>query len=1433
MTPFRFIGIAILLACLAGGASAAETAAGPIGGVSPDGGSYIADGTNTTIPVTVVFTDPDGVNPDTLEIRVWRDGAPSALLQWALTTDAYRVTAKGSITVGGPGQSVLVAQLADDLGNVGFARATFTVSPAEPGLPVVSPDTHHDAFRNTTLGSFVLPFHLGSYTSAGITRNVALVYNSEHARPSMTVHADARPDPLTGQNVVAMSLRIENPSTGALIREQFYRKGSFPWQRLSWRTDTGSRTGAYKYHAVVRSHFADGTYKEKRTLVRGLLINEQGSRYGAGWSIAGVQRIHAGASWSDGVVLDEGNGIARFFTKGACAGDCTYVTPAGDFSRLEYRAASATYLRTYPDGSAITFSSRGLMTHVADRFGNTTAYAWVDTQDASPQPVLARIVDPLGHAVTFAYDATGYLRSVTVAGRTRTFTYNANKDLVRIAGPVSLDATYGTNHLLASYNVRYGSTDAGAVWDVAYDGHRKLGAIIAPEVLAGGVMVRPRTRFRSLEAATIVAAGTGTNVGNAAPAIDAATPLYEVQDPGGHFTRVAFDRYGNPVKVVGEAGTTTLTWNADGLPATTGGALDSSSWVWSADGELLQHSIDDRVVYEATYEAGRKRYERVSGTATWFSYGPRGELIRSWTGNPEDHQRTATTYEYNARHELVRITTPNRRRMEWSYDGNPWRSPDFVRMTREDGTVATTRYTYDEWSRLRTILNPLGEVTDRAYDDADRIIRVSDPRWRMTSFEFTGPHQTRVTDSTGKSFESTYNALGWLLSERHPGSELARTYRYDVDGLLTSSTDRRGRTVTRSYDAAHRPYDVTADGATTTFRYPDAYQVVVTNAESTVTTRFISGVGSLDLVRATLGGRRYDIRRFYEPGGTWRDTGFDLQTYVGEALQSTESIRYARDVVSAASPIASRFSLQDFTGRTSSIEYDTSGRPAFVHFANGATQANLFNADGRMTATSFNTAANARLGATFTYDILNRLTGRATPSGNRLWQYSYDDMGQVSSYSAANSIPVDCDPTVQDCSAGTGPRRNERYTYDAVGNRTDRNAVLLAGSNRYSAFDGYKLDYDAEGNVIRKSRLGHDQQFTWNSFGQLASVMTNGITVSYGYDGLGRRVRRSEAAVTRYFVYDGDDLLLETDANGGVLRTYAHWPGTDRPLGVRIGSGSQAPMYYYTLEAPGHVSGLLDPAGGTAAEHHYTPFGEVESADDPTGQPLRFMARELDFASGLYYVRNRWYDPTLARFISEDPIGIAGGINTYAYAGNDPLNHRDPSGLGPDPSCPNCLETVYVTCDHGYDPDCDPWWMAPPFSDWNRDQEWGLTPVRQMHATVQPDVAARRAQIQEAAAARVRENQVRQCQQRYMESGARLVGGTLPVLAAGHTGGSMWNNMHRVPVGASKATTEAMTRAQVNGPAFQRFYLGIGSFLAGVGIGTGINFYACELNEYW
>ncbi|MGH7663738.1 MAG: RHS repeat-associated core domain-containing protein [Gemmatimonadaceae bacterium] len=161
--------------------------------------------------------------------------------------------------------------------------------------------------------------------------------------------------------------------------------------------------------------------------------------------------------------------------------------------------------------------------------------------------------------------------------------------------------------------------------------------------------------------------------------------------------------------------------------------------------------------------------------------------------------------------------------------------------------------------------------------------------------------------------------------------------------------------------------------------------------------------------------------------------------------------------------------------------------------------------------------------------------------------------------------------------------------------------------------------------------------------------------------------------MTTRYLHDGDDLVMELDAAGNPVREYTYYPGTDRPHSVK--RSSDGAIFYYVTERPGHVTALVDASNQVVNTYEYTPFGKVVSATEQVPQPLRFTAREYDSETELYYYRARYYDPDITRFISEDPIGLAGGINPFAYVGNDPINRRDPTGL----TCWGMYEVLYRT----------------------------------------------------------------------------------------------------------------------------------------------------------
>lgn len=125
------------------------------------------------------------------------------------------------------------------------------------------------------------------------------------------------------------------------------------------------------------------------------------------------------------------------------------------------------------------------------------------------------------------------------------------------------------------------------------------------------------------------------------------------------------------------------------------------------------------------------------------------------------------------------------------------------------------------------------------------------------------------------------------------------------------------------------------------------------------------------------------------------------------------------------------------------------------------------------------------------------------------------------------------------------------------------------------------------------------------------------------------------------------------------MTDYTYYPGTDQPHSLRRSNN----VYYFMTDYPGNVVALLNSSRAIASRYTYEPFGTRSLAKGDTLSPLQFQARPYESVSGLYNFRARWYDPGVGRFISEDPIGLAGGINPYVFAGNNPIDGRDPSGL--------------------------------------------------------------------------------------------------------------------------------------------------------------------------
>ncbi|MFZ6682093.1 RHS repeat-associated core domain-containing protein [Undibacterium sp. Tian12W] len=128
--------------------------------------------------------------------------------------------------------------------------------------------------------------------------------------------------------------------------------------------------------------------------------------------------------------------------------------------------------------------------------------------------------------------------------------------------------------------------------------------------------------------------------------------------------------------------------------------------------------------------------------------------------------------------------------------------------------------------------------------------------------------------------------------------------------------------------------------------------------------------------------------------------------------------------------------------------------------------------------------------------------------------------------------------------------------------------------------------------------------------------------------------------------------------------------GVDQVFAQQSGSGSSASSLTYLTDALGSTIRLTNAAGDKVVDYSYDPYGNTK-ADAVINNAFQYTGREND-GTGLYYYRARYYSPTTHRFISEDPIGLAGGINGYGYVGGNPISFTDPSGL--------CVGPLAVAC---------------------------------------------------------------------------------------------------------------------------------------------------------
>ncbi len=601
------------------------------------------------------------------------------------------------------------------------------------------------------------------------------------------------------------------------------------------------------------------------------------------------------------------------------------------------------------------------------------------------------------------------------------------------------------------------------------------------------------------------------------------------------------------------------------------------------------------------------------GNTTTYQYDELGKL--TGVQGPSNTPRLSVTRDANGN--ITRIQRPDGSAYTYAYDehGNP------TEITSPAGV--TEKLTYDAEGHPSTITNGAGAVTHLEYDASDQLLSETGPTGHRVTYAYDGDgNRTSMTNGLGHTTSFTFDPFGRELSATVAGGG-SETMAYNEAGQIIERTDRDGTRTTYSYDADGKLlHESSSDGEATSVTY-DPFGRPLTLANATQTLHFS-----------------------YDGGG---QVAAVTSSAVGSAPETTLEYGYDADgnPTSLTGPDGTTSYGYDSQSRLTSVT--PSGEPGgasfdFAYTPNGQLES-LTRPDGIDDSLSYNAE-----------ELLSRKAASgSTTDASSSYTYGEEGLRSSSTDSEGNTTGYGYDPTGQLSEETPHAGSPAKYEYDADGNRSggsydESDELTSDGTATYA--------YDADGQLIRRTLNSTKATTTydWNAQHELTAVhLPDGSTETLAYDPLGRLVSIVHGSSSIAYVYDGGAVHLEYDGSGsGPSAVYTHGATPDQML--EMARGGQ--RYSYLVNGQGSTVALADEHGNVVQRYSYDAFGDP-TISGPLVNPFTYTGSAWDPISGLYHDGARYYDPSLGRFISRDPILHA---NPYVYVENDPTNAIDPTG---------------------------------------------------------------------------------------------------------------------------------------------------------------------------
>ena len=807
-----------------------------------------------------------------------------------------------------------------------------------------------------------------------------------------------------------------------------------------------------------------------------------------------------------------------------------------------------------------------------------------------------------------------------------------------------------------------------------------------------------------------------------------------------------FDGNGRPLSMTDpNAVVSTLTYDYHGYLASRAAGGATFSWTYTPVGQLKQATAGDGSYQAYTYDDAHRLTQVAdnlldrhnlspdnAGEITgeqWLN--PDGTVEKSMTRVPDSLGRgpaqeigaaqETTVYGYDNNGNLTSIQDPR------STTANPIVTNQIfdelnrlAKITDANTPAGITTFTYDGRDQITQLATPNGATTSYTVDGLANVTQeVSPDRGTLNYTPDAAGNITGRQDARGITASYTDDALNRPTSVTYPTTGENVTLTYDqISATDTSCTNGAGR-LCKVVDAGGTTllaYDVRGNLTQTRltelgFTYTTTYYYDLANHLASIVTptskSFAYGrdaVGRVNTITGTVAGQNTTLLTI----ASYSALSQVAQQTLGTASQ--ETIHFDGD---------GRASTSSNTTTSQASEADIP-LPPWALFALGSAlmvvllvmarpdERNRLLSSLLLGTVVLTLICQPRTAWAFdtnrTYDAAGNLKSRTNATGTTT--YSYDNLSRVISE--------------------TGPGANQSFTYDGNGNRTSDGTggyAVGTNTNRYTSLRGVIPQYDASGSLQSGLSTGSPptaKTFGYNQAGQVSTV-SQGATLlaTYTYDWRGLRTQKALTAagaqtlglpavsITIVYHYDAWNRLIgETTPTGAPIRTYI-WRDSpngdvpvaqiDHPTNTSYGGSNataQEAIVYFDTDDLGTPRAAYNAAGQTVWLWAPDAFGssapnETVLAGTKSHANLRFPGQYYDTESGLHYNQQRIYDATSGRYVQSDPIGLRGGINTYAYVRGNPLSLTDPSGTQGVLVIPEVITIGVIGC--AITPGCLPW----------------------------------------------------------------------------------------------------------------------------------------------